>query len=71
MTTSDPDAVALYGQPRPPREPVQACAGPVRFIFEDGCIKHVRLGDVELVRRVYFAVRTDDWDTIYPSLADL
>jgi len=34
-------------------------------------IKHVRLGRVELVRRVYFGVRTDDWDTIYPAFSDL
>jgi len=34
-------------------------------------IKHVRLGDVELLRRVYFGVRTDEWDTIYPVFSDL
>jgi hypothetical protein len=34
-------------------------------------IKHIRLGDVELVRRVYFAVRTDTWDTVYPEFSQI
>jgi hypothetical protein len=34
-------------------------------------IKHVRMRDVELVRRVYFAVRDHVWDTIYPDFSNL
>jgi len=71
MAIDDPDAVSVYGQPRPRREPIPARAGPVRFVLEDGMIKHVRLGAVELIRRVYFGVRADDWDTIYPVFSDL
>lgn len=71
MNDLEPQAVALYGEARPPRRPVNAQAGPVRFVFEDGMIKHVRWGDVELVRRIYFAVRDDAWDTIYPTFENV
>lgn len=71
MNDIDPQAVALYGESRPPRQRVEAPAGPIRFVFEDGMIKHVRIGEVELVRRIYFAVRDDGWDTIYPEFSDV
>ena len=71
MSAPDTQAVALYGEVRDPREPIRAQAGPVRFVFEDGMIKHIRLGGVELVRRVYFGVRDDEWDTIYPVFSDV
>ncbi len=67
MTATDPQSLGLYGEPRPPREPTTVQAGPIRFVFEDGMIKHVRVGEVELVRRVYFGVRDGEWDTIYPE----
>ena len=71
MPAPDPQAVALYGEPRDAREPIRAQAGPVQFVFENGMIKHVRLGGIELVRRVYFGVRDDEWDTIYPVFSDV
>lgn len=71
MSVHPNQSVALYGEDRPARQPVLASAGPVRFVFEDGMIKHVRLGSVELVRRVYFAVRDGEWDTVYPELSDV
>ena len=63
--------VALYGGPRPETSIVDAQAGPVSFVLQDGMINYVRVGAVEVVRRVYFAVRLADWDTVYPTITDL
>lgn len=71
MPETDPEAIRLYGESRPVRRPVRASAGPIQFVFEDGMIKCIRLGNVELVRRLYFAVRDDQWDTIYPEFSDV
>ncbi|MBN1127372.1 MAG: hypothetical protein JXA71_00190 [Chitinispirillaceae bacterium] len=39
-------------------------AGPLSLFFEDGYIRSIRLGGVEIVRRVYFALRDELWNTI-------
>lgn len=43
-------------------------AGPLRCKFADGELRYIKLGDTELVRRVFFAVRTKTWDTLTPKL---
>lgn len=58
--------VALFGQERRPVEVMAGRAGPVRFEFTDLMLRHIRLGEVELARRIYFAVRAADWDTVEP-----
>lgn len=42
-------------------------AGPLRCRFTDGELRYLRIGNVELVRRIYFAVRTKTWDTLIPA----
>jgi hypothetical protein len=39
--------------------------------FENGDLRYIRLGEQELVRRVYVAVRDQDWNTIPGDLSDL
>ena len=41
-------------------------AGPVRMKFVDGELRYLYVGDKEVVRRIYFAVRDADWDTAPP-----
>ncbi len=38
-------------------------AGPLRMKLQDGQLRYICLGNRELVRRVYFAVRDKDFDT--------
>ncbi len=51
----------------PANEPVELHAGPVRVKFADGELRYLRVGDEEIVRRVYFAVRDGHWDTVMPK----
>lgn len=46
-------------------------AGPLTLLLEQGEIRRVKLGETEILRRIYLAVRGSDWRTIPPALADL
>lgn len=41
-------------------------AGPLRCRFADGELRYLKLGQAEVVRRLFFAVRTKTWDTPSP-----
>lgn len=45
-------------------------AGPVTAILEGADLRHVRIGPVELVQRVYVAVRDAPWNTIPAAYGD-
>jgi hypothetical protein len=44
-------------------------AGPLTLTFQNGDLRYIRLGDEEVLRRIYFAVRDPGWGTI-PSLIE-
>ncbi len=59
--------VVLYGAQRPAAVVEHLTAGPVRLKFQDGELRYLYVGDREIVRRVYFAVRDSRWDTVMPE----
>lgn len=56
--------IIRYGQdkPQPPQQTL--CAGPLSLIYENGDLRYVHLGDKEVLRRVYVAVRDRNWGTV-------
>jgi hypothetical protein len=56
-------------QPLPTQVPL--CAGPLSLIYENGDLRYVRLGQRELLRRIYVAVRDHNWDTVHPMISNL
>jgi len=60
-----------YGRDGPPPERVPLRAGSLTVEFEGGDLRYIRLGQQELVRRVYVAIRDRNWNTIPGNLADL
>ena len=42
-------------------------AGPVTAVLEHADLRHIKFGDVEIVQRLYMAVRNRNWDTIEPE----
>jgi len=52
----------------PPRRPLRA--GPLTAVLEEGDLRRVRLGTVELVQRIYVAVRDEHWNTIPATYTD-
>jgi D-apionolactonase len=61
------------GAHQPPAERLTLTAGPLECVFEpeSAFLRYVRLGDVEILRGVYAAVRDHNWDTIAPTVTDL
>jgi hypothetical protein len=54
----------LHGSAAPIAEMRSLRAGPVTMLLDGVDLRYLRLGDTELVRRVYVAVRDTDWDTV-------
>ena len=53
-----------YGIDRPPAETYQLQAGSLTALLDGIDLRYVRLGSLETVRRVYVAVRDQNWNTI-------
>ncbi len=52
-------------------EPIELRAGPLSVLFtpENGWVRYVRVGDVEVLRGIYAAVRDENWGTVKPELS--
>ncbi len=69
--TEAPRYAFWYGRDEPPADRPELRAGPVTALLDGVDLRHVRLGGVELVQRVYVAVRDAPWNTIPATIADL
>ena len=56
----------------PEARPVQHLvrAGLLSAIFENGSLRTIKLGDQEVARMIYFALRDDQWNTIPTRISD-
>ena len=66
-----PLTVLYHGTDQPLPEQRMLQAGPLSLIFEDGSVRYIRLGEREILRRVYVAVRDHNWDIVVPLISDL
>ena len=60
-----------YGRDEPPPRRTLLRAGPLSALWEGGDLRGVRLGGVEILRRVYVSARDENWDTIPARLTNL
>ncbi len=60
-----------WGTPAPQPERRALRAGPLTLFFESGDLRYIRLGDREVVRRIYVAVRDRNWGTIPVAISAL
>ena len=63
----------LRGTDTPLPERIELVAGPLRMCFEPeiGFLRYIRLGDREILRGLYSAVRDHNWDTIPAEITNL
>lgn len=63
----------LRGTDDPVPERIELKAGPLSMAFEPdiGFLRYIRLGDQEILRGLYSAVRDHNWDTIAPDITNL
>ncbi|HEX5218601.1 MAG TPA: hypothetical protein VFZ59_03450 [Verrucomicrobiae bacterium] len=56
----------IYGQPEPPPKLVPLQAGPLTLLYDpgSGMVRRIKLGEREVLRGIYAAVRDRDWGTV-------
>ncbi|MFN8493652.1 MAG: hypothetical protein U0350_38985 [Caldilineaceae bacterium] len=59
-----PTRVLYYGKDEALPDQIPLRAGPLSLVYENGDLRYVKLGDQELLRRVYVAVRDHNWGTV-------
>lgn len=60
-----------HGRPEPPESQTPLRAGPVTALLVGPDLRHIRLGGIELLQRIYVAVRDEAWNTIPAEFHDL
>ena len=58
------------GRNAPPVATRELRAGPLTALLEEGDLRYIRLDGVEIVRRIYIAVRDEVWNTIPATYSD-
>jgi hypothetical protein len=66
-----PTNVIYYGKAEPLPEQIALRAGPLSLVYENGDLRYIRLGQHEIVRRIYVAVRDRNWGTVLPVLSSV
>ena len=46
-------------------------AGPLSVVFDAGDLRYLKLGEREVIRRIYAAVRDRNWGTVPAEISDL
>lgn len=63
--------ILRYGKDQPLPEQIPLKAGVLTAIYDNGDLRYIRMGDQEIVWRLYCAVRDHNWGTIAPQLKDV
>jgi D-apionolactonase len=63
--------VLYYGEETSPPEQIPLNAGPLSLAFESGDLRYIRLGENEILRRLYVAVRDPNWGTVPTEITNL
>jgi D-apionolactonase len=68
-----PKTMLHCGTNEPLPKPLELRAGPLTLVFEPNTafLRHLRLGDHEVVRAIYAAVRDRNWGTVPPQITNL
>jgi len=43
-------------------------AGPLTMVYEDGALRNIKFGNIELIRMIYAAVRDENWGTVQANI---
>ncbi|RIK42461.1 MAG: hypothetical protein DCC55_08820 [Chloroflexi bacterium] len=66
-----PTRVLYYGKDEPLPERIPLRAGPLSLVYEAGDLRYIKLGEDEILRRVYVAIRDHNWGTILPRFSNV
>lgn len=71
MDAALPPNLLLYGSRDPLPETTALRAGPLSLNYIDGDLRQIRLGPIEIVQRIYVAVRDHNWGTVPATLSNV
>ena len=54
-----------------PADRISLRTGPLTMIFEGGDLRYIKFGELEIIRRIYAAVRDRNWGTVPGAISDL
>ena len=63
-------AVFLTGKPSLPKEAISLRAGSLTAQYENGSLRYIRQGKVEILRMIYAALRDHNWGTVEAVIQD-
>lgn len=64
-------AIKLYGTDQPNPETLALRAGPLTATFDNGQLRWITLGGVEVIRAIAFLIRDRNWSTAVPVLKNV
>lgn len=65
-----PKEILLFGSQQNLPSKRELRAGPLSAIIQDGVIRYVKFGETEIVRRIYMALRDQNWNTVPVTFSD-
>ena len=72
MTAADTlGPIELFGTDEPPPDRRRLVAGPLSAVLEDGNLRDIRFGGIEIVRAINYLARDDSWGTFKPVISNL
>ena len=60
-----------YGQKESPPQKMMLQAGPLTLTFHNGDLRYIKLGKLEILRRIYVAVRDPHWGTVPAEITNI
>lgn len=66
-----PRQILYYGRATDLPRPLALRAGPLLLLYEAGSLRHIRLGEYEVLHQIYAAVRDQNWGTVPGALDNL
>ena len=63
--------VLLYGREDPLPKPIRLRAGPVSMLWEEGALRWIRLGDIEVLHGICVVVRDRTWGTVPAEISNV
>ena len=63
--------IIYYGKDEQLAENIEIKSGPLNLIYEAGDLRYIKFNEIEIVRRVYVAVRDHNWNTVLPTISNV
>lgn len=70
-SVNETESLRFFGEVRAPRERRLVSFGPLRAYLEGCDLRYICVGETELIRRIYVAVRDRNWQTIENEVEEL